>query len=124
MAASSAQQKYSNLRHRLDQLGYKQPIGIESVPLVECLFSDLIHTTESLKRAKYDASRHSGLSAGDGDAGGQSVSSSQAAAYRSDNAKLIKENNAIHQELIRVQEQLECANKGNIFYCAWLYFLK
>ena len=32
----------------LDQLGYRQPLGIESVPLVERLFSDLVHTTESL----------------------------------------------------------------------------
>ena len=36
----------------LDQLGYRQPLGIESVPLVERLFSDLVHTTESLKNIK------------------------------------------------------------------------
>lgn len=41
-----------NLRRRLDQLGYRQPLGIESIPLVERLFSDLVHTTESLKNIK------------------------------------------------------------------------
>ena len=53
-AASSvaAQQKFTNLRKRLDQLGYRHPLGIESLPLVERLFADLIHTTESLKKAK------------------------------------------------------------------------
>lgn len=48
---------------RLDQLGFRQPLGLESVPLVEKLFSDLIFTTESLKNIKVR----------DGDAHGSSV---------------------------------------------------
>jgi len=116
-APSAAQQKYTNLRRRLDQFGYKQPIGIESLPLVECLFSDLIHTTDSLKRAKLNESTggRNGVdrSADEGDVGVRSV---MADAYRSDNAKLIKENTGVHQELIRVQEQLEFANKGPTAY--------
>lgn len=47
-----AEAKFVSLRKRLDQLGYKQPLGIESLPLVEKLFNDLIHTTESLKESK------------------------------------------------------------------------
>lgn len=50
--ATSSEQKYLLLRKRLDQFGYKQPLAIESLPLVEKLFQDLIHTTESLKKAK------------------------------------------------------------------------
>ena len=50
--ASSAEQKFTALRKRLDQLGYRQALGIESLPLVEKLFNDLVHTTESLKNAK------------------------------------------------------------------------
>ena len=50
--ASSSEQKYVILRKRLDQFGYKQPLAIESLPLVEKLFQDLIHTTEALKKAK------------------------------------------------------------------------
>lgn len=49
---TAPERKYTALRKRLDQLGYRQALGIESVPLVEKLFSDLIHTTESLKNAK------------------------------------------------------------------------
>lgn len=29
------ERKFKNLRKRLDQLGFRQPLGIESVPLVE-----------------------------------------------------------------------------------------
>lgn len=36
-AMSNAERKFLNLRKRLDQLGYKQPLGIDSVPLVEKL---------------------------------------------------------------------------------------
>ncbi len=48
----ATQQKFTNLRRRLDQLGYRQPLGIESLPLVERIFADLVHTTESLKKLK------------------------------------------------------------------------
>jgi hypothetical protein len=50
--ASLSEQKYLTLRKRLDQFGYKQPLAIESLPLVEKLFQDLIQTTEALKKAK------------------------------------------------------------------------
>lgn len=60
-APAQAQQKFSNIRRRLDQLGYKQTLGIESLPLVEKLFADLVHTTESLKNAKLELSKKVGL---------------------------------------------------------------
>lgn len=49
---TKAQESFTNLRKRLDQLGYQQPLGIESLPLVERLFADLLHTTESLRSVK------------------------------------------------------------------------
>lgn len=52
--SSISEQKYINLRKRLDQLGYRQTLGIDSLPLIEKLFNDLVHTTESLKKAKLD----------------------------------------------------------------------
>lgn len=37
-AMNGAERKFVNLRKRLDQLGYRQLLGIESLPLVERLF--------------------------------------------------------------------------------------
>ncbi|XP_061539944.1 centrosomal protein of 135 kDa-like isoform X2 [Phycodurus eques] len=42
----------SHLIKRLDQLGYRLHLGMDSVPLVAKLFSDLVHTTVSLRDAK------------------------------------------------------------------------
>lgn len=50
--SSLSEQKYLTLRKRLDQFGFKQPLAIESLPLVEKLFQAFIHTTEELKKAK------------------------------------------------------------------------
>ena len=37
--------------------------------------------------------------------------------YRSDNAKLVKENNELHQQLIKAKEDLEVSSKGNCHEC-------
>ncbi|CAG5129994.1 unnamed protein product [Candidula unifasciata] len=95
---AQAQHKFSNLRRRLDQLGYRQPLGIESLPLVEKLFADLIHTTESLKNAKLELSKKTEIST-DVD--------SAVEAYKIDNAKLIKENNELHLALIKQKEEAD-----------------
>jgi len=114
-AASSAQQKFGSLRRRLDQLGYRQPLGIESLPLVERLFADLIHTTESLKNSRLNTSSTAGGSTGSGRADGDGshiTSDAQIDAYKSDNARLIRENNELHQQLIHVKEDSEFTIKG------------
>ena len=59
--SNTSEQRYILLRKRLDQFGYKQPLAIESLPLVEKLFQDLIHTTEALKKAKDVRSSSSSL---------------------------------------------------------------
>lgn len=56
--ATATERKFTNLRKRLDQLGYRQSLGIESLPLVDKLFGDLLHTTESLKNAKKQLGKH------------------------------------------------------------------
>ncbi len=48
--ATELERKFNSLRKRLDQMGYRQPLVIDSLPLVEKLFTDL--NTESLKNAK------------------------------------------------------------------------
>ena len=49
------EEKYNVLRKRLDQLGYRQTLDLSSLPLVEKLFADLLHTTESLKSTKHQS---------------------------------------------------------------------
>ena len=56
--ATATERKFTGLRKRLDQVGYRQPLGLESLPLVDKLFGDLLHTTESLKTAKQQLGKH------------------------------------------------------------------
>ncbi|NXY42382.1 CP135 protein, partial [Ceuthmochares aereus] len=93
---ATAERRFINLRKRLDQLGYRQPLGVESLPLVEKLFSDLVHTTESLRSAK--------LSAGKND---KECSNYDAILepYKTENAKLTRENNELHVEKLKLKEQ-------------------
>lgn len=111
-ATAQAQQKFSNLRKRLDQLGYKQPLGIESLPLVEKLFADLVHTTESLKNAKLDVGKHV-VETVDVD--------SAVEAYKSDNAKLVKENNDLHKQLIKQKEEADAITRGRFIRIFMMY---
>ncbi|NXE80243.1 CP135 protein, partial [Cochlearius cochlearius] len=93
---TNAERRFINLRKRLDQLGYRQPLGVESLPLVENLFSDLVHTTESLRSAK--------LSAGKSE---KECSNYDAILepYKTENAKLTRENNELHLEILKLKEQ-------------------
>ncbi|XP_069487721.1 centrosomal protein of 135 kDa [Ambystoma mexicanum] len=93
--STAAERKYLNLRKRLDQLGYRQPLGIESLPLVEKLFSDLVHTTESLRNAK--------LSAGKTEKENKNVDA-VIEPYKTENARLVRENNELHLELLKLKE--------------------
>uniref|UniRef100_A0A3B5LLC3 Centrosomal protein 135 n=1 Tax=Xiphophorus couchianus TaxID=32473 RepID=A0A3B5LLC3_9TELE len=93
---SNAERKFLNLRKRLDQLGYRQPLGIESLPLVEKLFSDLVHTTESLRNAK--------LSAGKTEKESRNVDA-LLEPYKAENSRLVKENNSMHLQLLKLREE-------------------
>ncbi|XP_069006775.1 centrosomal protein of 135 kDa [Embiotoca jacksoni] len=99
---SSAERKFVNLRKRLDQLGYRHPLGIESLPLVEKLFSDLIHTTESLRNVK--------LSAGKTEKESRNCDA-LLEPYRTENGRVIRENNELHLELLKLKEEKERAGR-------------
>ncbi|KAK2182665.1 hypothetical protein NP493_341g00002 [Ridgeia piscesae] len=100
---TKAQESFTNLRKRLDQLGYQQPLGIESLPLVERLFADLLHTTESLRSMKVENGKKKKEDSTTSDIAIES--------YRSDNGKLVKENNELHQKLIRQKDEFELTIK-------------
>ncbi|XP_014768657.1 centrosomal protein of 135 kDa isoform X1 [Octopus bimaculoides] len=93
-------EKLKNLRRRLEQLGYKDSLGIESLPLVERLFVDLLKTIEDLRKIKVEHSRKS-------DAEDPTIVDS----YKNDNAKLVKENNALNLKLLKATEQNNTAMK-------------
>ena len=52
--------KYCSIRSRLDAFGYKAPLGVESIPLVERLFADLVHTTGKMNRVNSKTRGHLG----------------------------------------------------------------
>lgn len=104
--SAQAQQKFTNLRKRLDQLGYRQTLGLESLPLVEKLFADLVHTTESLKNTK--------LQLGKTEVESKDVDSA-IEPYKSDNAKLVKENNDLHQQIIKQKDESDAIVRGRSF---------
>ncbi|KAK5930835.1 hypothetical protein CgunFtcFv8_027042 [Champsocephalus gunnari] len=93
---NNAERKFVNMRKRLDQLGYRHPLGIESLPLVEKLFSDLVHTTESLRNAK--------LSAGKTEKETRNFDA-LLEPYRAENARAVRENNELHLELLKLKEE-------------------
>uniref|UniRef100_A0A8C2ZU89 Centrosomal protein 135 n=1 Tax=Cyclopterus lumpus TaxID=8103 RepID=A0A8C2ZU89_CYCLU len=99
---NNAERKFVNLRKRLDQLGYRNPLGIESLPLVEKLFSDLVHTTESLRNAK--------LSAGKTEKETRNVEAFLEP-YRAENARVVRENNELHLELLKLKEEKDRVGK-------------
>lgn len=112
--SSISEQKYINLRKRLDQLGYRQTLGIESLPLIEKLFNDLVHTTESLKKSKLELNKSvdnlntslkQNLSLNG--TGNDSTTQISIQAYKSDNAKLVKENNELHLQVIQSKDDFE-----------------
>ena len=78
--------------------------GIETVPLVERLFSDLVHTTESLKTIKTELAEKRSE--------GSSVVE-QVEPYKADNAKLVKEVNQLHMELVR-RKDAAASTIGNV----------
>lgn len=106
--ASLSEQKYLTLRKRLDQFGFKQPLAIESLPLVEKLFQAFIQTTEELKKAKENPPTSAAVSSSSTTTTTNSSNGfSSAHPYKNDNARLVKENNDLHLELIKCREQLD-----------------
>ncbi|CAM4693182.1 unnamed protein product [Leuciscus chuanchicus] len=93
---TSAERKFVSLRKRLDQLGYRQPLAIESLPLVEKLFSDLVHTTESLRNTK--------LAAGKTEKESRNVDA-LLEPYKAENARVVRENNELHLGLLKLREE-------------------
>ncbi|XP_019854907.1 PREDICTED: centrosomal protein of 135 kDa-like isoform X2 [Amphimedon queenslandica] len=100
--ATAIERKFTGLRKRLDQLGYRQALGIESLPLVERLFNDLLHTTESLRNAKLQITRSKEQ---------KGLWEKHVEPYQQDNSRLTQENVALHQQILALKESLEQRTK-------------
>ncbi|XP_032130152.1 centrosomal protein of 135 kDa isoform X1 [Sapajus apella] len=92
---TAVERKYINIRKRLDQLGYRQTLTVECLPLVEKLFSDLVHTTESLRQSKLSAVKAEKDSAN---------FDFVLEPYKLENARLSRENNELYLELMKLRE--------------------
>uniref|UniRef100_A0A2K6T207 Centrosomal protein 135 n=1 Tax=Saimiri boliviensis boliviensis TaxID=39432 RepID=A0A2K6T207_SAIBB len=92
---TAVERKYVNIRKRLDQLGYRQTLTVECLPLVEKLFSDLVHTTESLRQSKLSAVKAEKESAN---------FDFVLEPYKLENARLSRENNELYLELMKLRE--------------------
>ncbi|NWV40963.1 CP135 protein, partial [Grantiella picta] len=96
--STNAERRFVNLRKRLDQLGYRHPLGVESLPLVEKLFSDLVHTTESLRGAKLSSAKTEKECTN---------YDTILEPYKTENARLTRENNDLHLEILKLKELSE-----------------
>ncbi|NXI07231.1 CP135 protein, partial [Irena cyanogastra] len=94
--SATAERRFLNLRKRLDQLGYRHPLGVDSLPLVEKLFSDLVHTTESLRKTKLSSGKT------EKECSNYDIILEP---YKTENARLTRENNDLHLEILKLKEQ-------------------
>lgn len=87
---------YFNLKRKLEELGYNNILPLDAVPLVECVLADLLQTTKSLQHymtlSKEAIIQRDSLMM-------------EAEPYKCDNAKLIQENNQLHQEIMLLKEE-------------------
>lgn len=88
---------YLALRNKLNCLHYCQPLSKESCALAERLLGDLLATTELYQRSKARAEQAEAQ-----------ISKEQIALQplKKENARVVKENNALHKEIIQVKENL------------------
>ncbi|CAH0398815.1 unnamed protein product [Chilo suppressalis] len=87
---------YFNLKRKLEDLGYNNTLPTDAVPLVECILADLLQTTRSLQHYM-DLSKEALLQ--------RDSLMLEAEPYKCDNAKLIKENNQLHREVLKFKEE-------------------
>ena len=101
--AGMVELRFSELRERLDLLGYRQPLGPESLPLAECLLADLLRTTDSLK----ETTRQLHTATQEAAEGRVCVEP-----YRQDNARLCQELSALQERITSASEKHQADTKG------------
>ena len=91
----AAEKKFQALKRRLDQFHYSLPLNIESAPLVERLFNDLIKTAEGFQSLKkiHDESKNQ-------------INKQELliVPLKKENERIVKENNELHHDIIKCKE--------------------
>lgn len=95
---SDLQHAYNLLTNKLRKLNYNYPVGIESTQLVDKILTQLISTTEGYQKLSNKfTSIKTDLEA----------EKKNCLPLRNENMKLVKENNDLHLELIKMREDFE-----------------
>lgn len=97
------EKKYYTLKKKLEELKYNQPIGYESINLVDKLLNDMIIFKDTSNKLKEINAKLIENVEGE---------KQVCLPLRNENIKLIKENNLLHKEIIRLKESLE--RKDNV----------
>ena len=89
---------YVTLKKKLEALQYNHPLGLESVFLVDKLLNDLIKTNEGFQKLKKISEIQKT----------ELESEKQATLpLRSENQKIVNENNSLHREMIKIKEEID-----------------
>ena len=102
MVNSNANEKeYMHVKRSLEVLGYKDPLGIDSVAVVNKVLNDLIKTTEAFKKLQDERNSLK-----------EQLKSQNEIVLplRNENVKLTKENNELHNEIIKLKDNLDNKN--------------
>ena len=99
-----SERRYAHLKSQLNALNYNQPFGIESVPLIDKLVGDLVVTTESFEALRKKSSRRESAMV---------AMHNQLYPLRRENARLVRENNQLHMDLIRQSEEQDKREQGH-----------
>uniref|UniRef100_A0A1I8MYB0 Centrosomal protein of 135 kDa n=1 Tax=Musca domestica TaxID=7370 RepID=A0A1I8MYB0_MUSDO len=95
---SGSDSVFNNLRQKLNVLGYHQTLPLSAIPLVGCLFDDLVKTTESLRDSKQKIMELLEE---------KSCWELGVEPYKCDNARLLQQNNQLHMQTVQQQEEYE-----------------
>jgi centrosomal protein CEP135 len=99
----NSEPKYEYIRKKLDLLGYEQALPVSALALVSELVTDLIVTTEGLKKAK-DEIFHLLEEKKAWELGNE--------VYKCDNSKLLREINCLKVELLTKERAISSENAG------------
>ena len=90
--------KFIDLKGKLEAMEYREPLGMDSLSLVERLVGDLVISSGRLEEAGSASRRLQG---------DKKVLQNSVYPFKKENSRLLRENNQLHLELIHRQEEID-----------------